>query len=84
MNTSVRKPFESTQSGWFILIIVEIDLGPIHNKLIVESTNPRSQTEGQYTIKRYSTILQSIQVSMGLNSCELQYFELATSTASRE
>ena len=82
MNTSVRKPFESTQFGWFTLIIAEIDLGPIHNKLIVESTHPRSQTEGQYT-KRYSTILQPIQLPMGLKSHDLQHFEHATSTASR-
>ena len=30
---------------------------------------------GQYTIKKYSTILQPTQVSMDLNSCNLQHFE---------
>ena len=43
--------------------------GPIHNKKTVES--------------RHSTILQPIQVSMGLNSHDLQHFEHATRIASR-
>ena len=73
-----------------ILIIVESThprTGPRSQyntiKKIVESRHLRSQSEGQYTIKIYFTILQPTQVSMGLNSRDLQHFEHATSIASR-